>query len=177
VQVLVHLDRTEIPGGNVHPRWTREAGAATNSAAELSVIEQMTAQNDELKRRVLVMKALELSQSKGPIDDEAYADALRAMQNIVPSTQGDIYPNISPCGEVGRSIWEETNVTESIACPERVKRAGRPRDTSLKSWKKHYKLEKENKRNEDKDIEGPDERKQGARPAKTRRVTDLMQVT
>jgi hypothetical protein len=51
VQVLVQLDRTEIPKGNIHPRWSREAGGGTNNATELSVIEQMTAQNDELKRR------------------------------------------------------------------------------------------------------------------------------
>jgi hypothetical protein len=123
------------------------------------------------------MKALELSQSKGPIDDEAYADALRAMQNIVPSSQGDNYANNPPCSEVARSILEATNVTKSIACPERVKRAGRPRDTSLKSWKKHFKLEKEKKRSEDKDIEDPDASKQGNRTSKTRRLTDLLQVT
>ena len=139
-------------------------------------MEQITAQSDELKRRVLVMKALELSRTKGPINDEAYSDALRAMESIVPVRQASIETINSAAN------YETSNVCApshelTIACLPRAKRAGRPRDTSLKSWNKHYKLEKENRRNEDENIVKEDTSAEGKRPSKTRRLTDLMQVT
>jgi len=61
-----------------------------NVESGCSVAEQLAAQNDEMKRRVLVMKALELSQTIGPINDEAYTDALRAMESLVPVKQKSI---------------------------------------------------------------------------------------
>ncbi|CAD6211561.1 unnamed protein product [Miscanthus lutarioriparius] len=88
--LLVIAVLTEIPKGSIHQRWTKEAGPDINAGSGCSVMEQITAQSDELKRRVLVMKTLELSLTKGSINDEAYSDALRAMESIVPVRQASI---------------------------------------------------------------------------------------
>jgi len=149
--------------GSIHQRWTKEAGPDINAGSGCSVMEQITAQSDELKRRVLVMKALELSRTKGPINDEAYSDALRAMESIVPVRQASIETINSAANDETSNVCAPSHEL-TIACPPRAKRAGRPRDTSLKSWNTHYNLEKENRRNEDENIAKQDTSAEEKRP-------------
>lgn len=172
----MHLDRTEIPKGNINPRWTKEAGPEIIAGSGSSVVEQITTQNDELKRRVLVMKAIELSQTKGPINDEAYNEALRAMCSIVPVKQSSIGTVNSGANDETTSVCA-VSPELAIACPPRPKRTGRPRDTSLKSWNKHYKLKKDKRRVDDETNAIGDTSEEGGMPSKTTRLTDLMHVT
>lgn len=65
----------------------------------------------------------------------------------------------------------------SISCPPRPKRTGRPRDTSLKSWNKHSKLEKEKGRGNDEKLAKNKTDECAYVTGKTTRLSDLMQVT
>jgi hypothetical protein len=56
------LDRTEIPRDNIKKRWTRAAGPQGEAVASSAVTEHATSQNEAMKRRVLIMKVLELFQ-------------------------------------------------------------------------------------------------------------------
>lgn len=47
-------------------------------------MDQVSARVDGTKRHVLLKKALELAHGDGPIDDEAFAEAMRAMDAIMP---------------------------------------------------------------------------------------------
>lgn len=171
----MHLDRTEIPKCNIKERWTKEAGQDSVDGVGSSLVDQVRAQNDEMKRHVLVMKALELSQAKGPIDDEAYTDALRAMESIVPCRQSSIEMVNSTATDDACSVFGISHGLP-IACPMRPKRAGRPRDTSLKSWKKHDKLEKDTRRKQEETKAVGDTNEEGNRPSKTIKLADLMHV-
>lgn len=121
------------------------------------------------------MKALELSEHKGPIEDSAFTHAINALDTMLSNTTQNApllssHPSSNPSGPQDLTI-----PTVSIACPPRPKKNGRPRKNSLKSWKANSKLEKEYRRGEQPDqLQDVED---NAMVNKTRCISDLLQVT
>jgi hypothetical protein len=69
LQVLVHLDRTEIPPANIKHRWTKLAGPECSPPSNSTIADHVSAKMDETKRRVILMRAIDVAQGEGPIDD------------------------------------------------------------------------------------------------------------
>ncbi|KAG0540465.1 hypothetical protein BDA96_03G411500 [Sorghum bicolor] len=176
-KVLVHLDRTEIPPGNIMYRWTKHAGPEYSPCTRELTMDQVSARVDGTKRHVLLKRALEFAHGDDPIDDEAFAEAMRAMDAIVPRKDHSVSSFREHGGEVKTSGPSLGNA-ESMptACPPRPIRTGRPRNTSLKSWQKHEISVKKVSSTERPDniLDINDE--EGNIAAKTRKVDELMRM-
>lgn len=133
IQVLVHMDKTEIPQRNIKHRWTKLAGPQGASCGSEMVAQIVTTRMDETKRQALVMRALELAQQSGPIDEAAYADAMRAIESC--GRRRDTAACEVNNKEVDVAVPSPSLADKNfpIACPPRPPRCGRPRDTSLKT--------------------------------------------
>lgn len=167
----MHLDRTEIPPGNIKHRWTRSAGPQLATCSTLDITDQVASKIEAVKRR-----ALQLAQGSDPIDDQTFTETLHCMDNMLRLQVSTSSQLIETCNhtESIQSIQDKQHVP--LSCPPRPTRTGRPRDTSLKSWKKHEKSSKQSKgahHNVTQGIKGED----GTPCAKTRRLCDLLEVT
>ena len=80
-----------------------------------------------------------------------------------------------PTSHWGASVFPSSHDL-AIACTPRLKRTGRPQDTSLKSWKKHDKLEKDTRRKEESSNTDEGTTDVGKKPSKTRRLDDILHV-
>lgn len=129
-----------------------------------------------MKKRLLVMKAMELGDSNLQIDDSALNEALRLIDSIFPAQRptAEITYNSEATNQPALTQPEEKF---TIICPPRPKRCGRPRDTTQASWKKHKKLEKDVRRAENKENSSPEATVSTSHMSRTRRLEDLMHVT
>ncbi|KAG0519311.1 hypothetical protein BDA96_09G253100 [Sorghum bicolor] len=166
LKVLVHLDRTEIPPGNIMYRWTKHAGPEYSPCTRELMMDQVSARVDGTKSHV--KRALEFAHGDDPIDDEAFAEAMRAMDAIVPRKDHSVSSFREHGGEVKTSGPSLGNA-ESMP-------TGRPRNTSLKSWQKHEISVKKVSSTERPDniLDINDE--EGNIAAKTRKVDELMRM-
>lgn len=172
----MHLDRTEIPKNNICERWTRLAVSTQHEESAGCPWQAVLAQSNETKKRLLVIRALELSQTKHQLEDSKLNEALRTLDNIIGTR--DTQENEEggdPNSETNNFLADSEQLT--LSCPPRPKRSGRPRDTSQKSWTKHNKLEKETRRPTIVENEENREGTSNKTAMKTRRVSDLLQVT
>lgn len=57
LQVLVHLDRTEIPPANIKHRWTKLSGPECSPPSNSTMADHVSGKMDAMKRHVILMKS------------------------------------------------------------------------------------------------------------------------
>ncbi|CAN6191154.1 unnamed protein product [Urochloa humidicola] len=134
IKVLIHLDRLEIPKGNIMDRWTKYYDS---SDANFNPWQELALHNDNVKRKVLLNRAFELANKQGRLSNFAFEQALKS---ITTSTEPQ---RETPPRKAGAEI---TNIPTS--CPPRKLKGGRPPNTGLKSWISSMKRAAKQKPNE-----------------------------
>lgn len=168
----MHLDTKEIPSGNIMSRWLKDDPQLANNAALSTRPDISGASADMLKKRVLLKRAIDVVYGKNELNEEAFAQAMGAMDSVVCpgmssrntsadmiKTQENDHQKKCVQGNDAPSLGNH----ESISCPDRTRKNGRPSHSSLKSWK-----EQQKRMNRDSNVE----ENTGGR--KTRRLADVL---
>lgn len=170
------MDRTEIPPGNIKHRWTKLAGPQNIACTTADITNQVASKMDALKRRALILRALELAEGKDPIDDMEFSDTMQGLHNMLQIQKQTASQQLEEYQEPDSDTLAIPREPISLACPPRPKRSGRPRDTSLKSWNKHAKKSKQSSSTKEDKEQEIITTEDGTPCLKTRRVSDLIQV-
>ncbi|CAL5009108.1 unnamed protein product [Urochloa decumbens] len=125
-QVLTHLDRTEIPSGNILPRWTK---ICDNEGTDIEQLQHLAAKNEELKRHTLLRKAFEIENNRSSLSNYNFNVALQALTATQCSTKPAMNPNESSSQVVTIS---RNDIPRSW--PASTYKGGRLQNTALKSW-------------------------------------------
>jgi hypothetical protein len=152
----VNLDVKEIPRGNIMARWTKTQG---DHGFQSGGSKYDCATNDTtayVKKRQLIKRMLEVTNQTNGITDEAFADAMEAIESMVPKSE-------TPQPKEHATMKGSGHSCSSMKCPPRPTKKGRPPNTSLRSWKQ----EQKRKQKESTDEENPT-------GAKTRPVNEVM---
>jgi len=126
LKVLVHLDKMEIPAGNIMRRWTKEGHIPCKETSISSALEQ---QSHNMQRKMLLAKACELTK----VDDKGRLVSFG-------KTIEEVIGNSMVSETSGQQIGEVKDATTSwptskpTSCPPRTIFGGRPPNTGLKSW-------------------------------------------
>lgn len=133
-QVLVHLEKTEIPPGNIMTRWTKDAieDLVQSKEAQRGACIEDTA--NYLRKQLWLKKLLSCAGVAGPVSETGLGDAMSSLDELISEikTGTDAKANIE-CQET------VSGAAGPSQCPARPARKGRPRNTSLKSYKEEQK--------------------------------------
>jgi len=78
------------------------------------------------RRGVLIKRMLEVTNQTNGITDEAFADAMEAIESMVPKSE-------TPQPKEHATMKGSGNSCSSMKCPRRPTKMGRPPNTSLRS--------------------------------------------
>ncbi|KAF8775567.1 hypothetical protein HU200_004341 [Digitaria exilis] len=126
LKVLVHVDKREIPAGNILRRWTKEGHIPTE---ETSIATALEKQSQNIQRKMVLAKACELAK----MDNRKRLDTF--VQGIEEVTHKTLINETS-----SQEICEVNDATPALqtlkptSCPPRTIFGGRPPNTGLKSW-------------------------------------------
>lgn len=164
----MHLDRTELPAGNIMERWRKdctEEDMRGKYTTKESKNEETTAY---IQKKLMVKKVLALAGVDGALDEEGYKEAMEALDKII---------SVKTLGGKGvGALGSESEITRPTLCPERPTRKGRPHNTDLKSYEASLKKQK-TKLTSDKKAGGrttTDEENQAG--GRTRALSELMSI-
>lgn len=126
LKVLVHLDRQEIPPGNILHRWTKDCvERSLSEESKLSLI----VHNDKLRKKMLLDKVFEIANREATLSETAFHQAMDA---ITGSSSSD--PVLANSDDPNILAATFTGQLQPTACPPRTVLGGRPPNTGLKSW-------------------------------------------
>ncbi|XP_039841858.1 protein FAR-RED IMPAIRED RESPONSE 1-like [Panicum virgatum] len=125
LKVLVHLDRQEIPAGNIMRRWTKEGLEHSLSVDSKAT---MAAHNDNMRKKLLLTIVFEIANKEATLSETTFHQAMEAMKD---STDPPLEPALADITNTSTAAIAEVRPT---ACPPRTMLGGRPPNTGLQSW-------------------------------------------
>ncbi|CAO2141408.1 unnamed protein product [Urochloa humidicola] len=126
IKVLTNLDKRQIPADNILKRWTTWFDEGNNNTEYLN---QLALDNDEMKRKALLLKAFELSNKEARISNFNFEEAMAAL------AEGSKFQGKSTTS--GRHNKENLQVLSQdlpTSCPPSTFKGGRLANTGTKSW-------------------------------------------
>ncbi|TVU35741.1 hypothetical protein EJB05_17644, partial [Eragrostis curvula] len=170
LKVLVHLDKRELPCGNIMKRWEKDTPSSNVCAASKLVDGDSACGSDYLLRSLLVMKAMELSRDKNRLNEEKVINALQALDAAQVALSSG---NAVPTATCESAVAGASGIVRPTQCPPRPTKKGRPCSTSLNSWARSTKRSRlENVANEVADKESEDE--ENPKAGQTKNINELL---
>lgn len=131
----MHLDRTEIPSGNILERWRKDVvdeDIQENNANEESNSVETAAYY--IQKKLMVKRVLAMAGVDGTLDESGYIEAMAALDRII---------SVKTTGASGSTAGSSENETTGpTSCPARPSKKGRLQNTSLKSYGANLKKQK-----------------------------------
>ncbi|CAO2179633.1 unnamed protein product [Urochloa humidicola] len=160
IKVLTNLDKREIPADNILKRWTTWYGEGNNNTEYLN---QLAFDNDEMKRKALLLRAFKLSNKEARISNYNFEEAMAAL------TEGSRFQG-NPRTSGRRSKENIVVLSQELptSCPQSTFKGGRPANTGTKSWVDAIKKQKK-KNTGDPEKEASDWPREENPPTKKRR--------
>lgn len=136
----MHLDKTEIPSGNIMDRWRKDADKdpMEGASGEVSVAKETAVY---LRKQLMLKRVLDIAGVNVAVDEPGYADAVEALDRLIAAR------SVAPVDvQEGVKLGVANGATRPTACPARPSRKGRPQNSSLKSYEESVKRGKKSKR-------------------------------
>ena len=140
VQVLVHLDETEIPQANILKRWTRIPSSRSLGNQNHVVPKSIYAAPETQRKKMLVQKVLEWANSESEISGQAFAAAMEALSTrlcVQEEAQHKYHSNGTD------NTLQPRNIPTQL--PKRMCAGGRPAKTSVKPFTTRTRKAKQNR--------------------------------
>ena len=74
-QVLLHLDRQEIPKFNIMRRWTKEAVVFKAHGEQTDIASDA----DQMRKKALMLQTLQIVYGPSPVDEQMFKNAMEAL--------------------------------------------------------------------------------------------------
>jgi len=130
LKVLVSLDQCEIPPGNIMHRWTKAASKEFTRNDFRNKADSMFEDTDKMRKKLLLERVLQLTNSKSSLPDDVYLGAMRALGH---GDKGKTTTNCKDSGDLYSTVWDSNNPLPSMF-PARICAGGRPPNTSMNSF-------------------------------------------
>ncbi|XP_021321752.1 protein FAR1-RELATED SEQUENCE 5 [Sorghum bicolor] len=164
LKVLMHLDRTELPSGNILARWRRdvacETGHVSGQGVETSSLESAT----YIQKKLMVRRVLAKAGVERTLDESGYKEAMDALDKIISVRTTRVEEKKIELGETSE---------KPTSCPKRAVKKGRRQNTSLKSYKASLKEQNKRKKYEEDEISSTSDNEQVTGTRKTKALWEI----
>ena len=124
-QVLLHLDRQEIPKFNIMRRWTKEAVVYKAHGEQTDIASDA----DQMRKKALMLQTLQIVHGPSPLDEQMFKNAMQALRPADRTQRED--PPFD--GQYQCSLHDDAGPVP-LSCPPRTMKGGRPPSTGLNAW-------------------------------------------
>ena len=124
-QVLVHLDKSEIPPKYVLKRWRKNA---IEKGQQNEMCTGSTVEEESFLKRVLISKTMEVVSGRASVLRSGIFETLNALSACDAGTENVA---VTKCCAMGEENMRLQNILTS--CPDRTIKGGRPPSTGMKA--------------------------------------------